>query len=63
MSLNPKLLYAYTENKLNGEKRTESVDISVNNNMNFKKIEILSIYTIWDRLSLKTISRYCPINF
>jgi hypothetical protein len=22
----------------------------------------LSIYTIWDRLSLKTISRYCPFN-
>jgi hypothetical protein len=21
-----------------------------------------SLYTIWDRLSLKTISRYCPIN-
>jgi hypothetical protein len=23
---------------------------------------ILSIYTIWDGLSLKTISRYCPFN-
>jgi hypothetical protein len=25
-------------------------------------MEILSIYTIWDRLSLKTISRYCPFK-
>jgi hypothetical protein len=47
---------------LNGEISTESVDISVNNNMHFNKIEILSIYTIWDRLSLKTISRYCPFK-
>jgi hypothetical protein len=31
--------------------------------MNFKKIEILSIYAIWDRLSLKTISHYCPFKF
>jgi hypothetical protein len=29
---------AYTENKLNGEIGNNSVDISVNNNMNFKKI-------------------------
>jgi hypothetical protein len=30
--------------------------------MNFKFFLILSIYTIWDGLSLKTISRYCPFN-
>jgi hypothetical protein len=30
--------------------------------MNLKKIKMLSIYTIWDRLSLKTISRYCPFK-
>ncbi len=46
-----------------GEISTESVYISVNNNTNFKKILFLSIYTIWDRLSLKTISRYCPFKF
>jgi hypothetical protein len=28
----------------------------------FKKIYILSIFTLWDGLSLKTISRYCPFN-
>jgi hypothetical protein len=60
LSLNQKLLYAYTENTLNGEISSESVYISVNNNTNLKKNLILSIYTIWDRLSLKTISRYCP---
>jgi hypothetical protein len=27
-----------------------------------KKNYILSIYTIWDGLSLKTISRYCPFK-
>ncbi len=37
-------------------------NISVNNNTNFKIFWILSIYTIWDGLSLKTISRYCPFN-
>ncbi len=37
------------ENTLNGKISTESVYISVNNNANLKKIEILSIYTIWDR--------------
>ncbi len=36
--------------------------ISVKNNTNFKKFLFLSIYTIWDRLSLKTISRYCPFK-
>jgi hypothetical protein len=30
--------------------------------MNFKFFLILSIYTIWDGLSLKTISRYCPFK-
>ncbi len=31
-------------------------------NTNFKKIYILSIYTIWNRFSRKTISRYCPFK-
>jgi hypothetical protein len=43
LSLKQKLLYAYTENTLNGEISTESVYISVNNNTNLKKNEILSI--------------------
>jgi hypothetical protein len=30
--------------------------------MNFNFFWILSIYTIWDGLSLKTISRYCPFK-
>jgi hypothetical protein len=38
LSLKQKLLCAYTENTLNGEISTESVHISVNNNMNFKNI-------------------------
>ena len=42
--------------------RHKSAYISVNNNTNLKKIYILSIYTIWERLSQKTISRYCPFN-
>ncbi len=62
LSIKQKLLYAYTETTQNGEKSTESVYNSVNNNTNFKKFQILSIYTIWNRLSLKTISRYCPFK-
>ncbi len=30
--------------------------------MNFKIFQIPSVYTIWDGLSLKTISRYCPFK-
>jgi hypothetical protein len=30
--------------------------------MNFKVFQISSVYTIWDGLSLKTISRYCPFK-
>ncbi len=62
ISLKLKLLNEYIENMLNGEINTESVYISVNYNTNFKKILILSICTIWDILSLKTISRYCPFK-
>ncbi len=32
------------------------------NNMKFKIFLIPSVYTIWDGLSLKTISRYCPFK-
>jgi hypothetical protein len=38
------------------------VYIFVNNNTNFNFLKILSNYTIWDRLSQKTISRYCPFK-
>jgi hypothetical protein len=30
--------------------------------MNFKIFQIPSVYTIWDGLSLKSISRYCPFK-
>jgi hypothetical protein len=40
-------------------RRHKTVYISVHYNKNFKFFKILSIYTIWDGLSLKTISRYC----
>jgi hypothetical protein len=30
--------------------------------MNFKIFRIPSVYTIWDGLNLKTISRYCPFK-
>jgi hypothetical protein len=30
--------------------------------MNFQIFQIPSVYTIWDGLSLKTISRYCPFK-
>jgi hypothetical protein len=30
--------------------------------MNFNIFQIPSVYTIWDGLSLKTISRYCPFK-
>jgi hypothetical protein len=43
-------------------KRYESVYISVNNNTNLNLFNILSNYIIWNRLSQKTISRYCPLN-
>jgi hypothetical protein len=43
-------------------KRYKSVYISVNNNTNLNLFKILSNYIIWDRLSQKTISRYCPFN-
>ncbi len=36
--------------------------IFVNNNTNFNFLKIHSNYTIWDRLSQKTISRYCPFK-
>jgi len=62
LSLKQNLLYAHTETTLNGEISTESVYISVNNNTNLNIIKILSNYIIWNRLSQKTISRYCPFN-
>jgi hypothetical protein len=61
-------IYAYVEKTQRAcprvlfyAKRHKSVYISVNKNMNLKKF-ILSIYTVWDGLSLKTISRYCPFK-
>jgi hypothetical protein len=48
---------------LNGEISPKSVYISFNNNTNVKIFQILSIYTILDGLSLKTISRYCPFKY
>jgi hypothetical protein len=44
-------------------RRYKSVYISVNNNTNLNLFKILSDYFIWDRLSQKTISRYCPFNW
>jgi hypothetical protein len=44
-------------------KRYKSVYISVNKNTNLNLFKILSNYIIWDRLSQKTISRYCPFKF
>jgi hypothetical protein len=38
------------------------VYISVNNNTDFKKNEILSIYTTWDRLSLKPSHATVPLT-
>ncbi len=38
ISLEKKMLYAYTENTLNGKISPKSVYISVNNNTKFKKI-------------------------
>jgi hypothetical protein len=43
-------------------KRYKSVYISVNNNTNLNLFKILSNYIIWNRLSQKTISRYCPFK-
>ncbi len=43
-------------------KRCKSVNISENNNTNEKNFKILTNYTIWDGLSQKTISRYCPFK-
>ncbi len=43
-------------------KRHKSVYIFVNNNTNVNFLKILSNYTIWDRLSQKSISRYCPFK-
>ena len=42
--------------------RYKSVYIFVNNNTNLNLFKILSNYIIWDRLSQKTISRYCPFK-
>jgi hypothetical protein len=56
------MLYVHMEDTLNGDISTESEYISVNNNMNFKIFLILSFYNIWDRLSLKTISHFCPFK-
>jgi len=43
-------------------RRLKEVYISVNNNTNLNLFKILSNYIIWDRLSQKTISRYCPFK-
>jgi hypothetical protein len=43
-------------------KRCKSVNISEDNNMNYNFFYILTNYTIWDGLSQKTISRYCPFK-
>ncbi len=43
-------------------KRHKSVYIFVNNNTNFNLFKILSNNIIRDRLSPKTVSRYCPFN-
>jgi hypothetical protein len=40
----------------------KSVYISVNNSTNLNLVKILSNYIIWDRLSQKTISSYCPLK-
>ncbi len=50
-------------NALKGEIITKSVYISLNNNTNLKSFQILSIYTIWDGIAKKTISRYYPFKF
>jgi hypothetical protein len=55
------MLYAYTENTLNGKISTKTVYISVNNNSNFKIFLILSIYAIWDRLSQKPSHATAPL--
>jgi hypothetical protein len=44
-------------------KRYKSVYISGNNNTNLNLFKILSNYIIWNRLSQKTISRYCPFKY
>ncbi len=58
------MFYAYKENTLNGEISTTSVYISVNNNTNliFFRFFLSTVYPIWDELSQKTISRYCPFK-
>jgi hypothetical protein len=38
------------------------VYIIVNNNTNFDLLKILFVYIIWNGLSQKTISRYCPLS-
>ncbi len=43
-------------------KRYKSVNISINNNTNLNLFEILFNYILLDRLSQKTISRYCPFK-
>ena len=43
-------------------KRHKTVNISFNNNTNLNFFKILSIYTVWDGLRPKTISRYCPFK-
>jgi hypothetical protein len=62
-------IYAYMEMTQRGSWRIlliakihKSVYIFVKNNANFNFLKILSNYTIWDRLSQKTISRYCPFK-
>ncbi len=52
--------YTYMEKT---PKDTKLCFISAYNPTNFKCFKIISIYTIWDGLSLKTISRYCPFKW
>ncbi len=50
-------IYAYIEKTPRDTKLCISQYIII---INFKFFQILSFFTIWDGLSLKTISRYCP---
>jgi hypothetical protein len=58
-------IYAYMEKTQRNSwriRRIKGVFLSVNNHTNVKFFYILSTYIIWDRLSQKTISRYCPFQ-
>jgi hypothetical protein len=57
------MLYAYTETTLNGKISPEGVCVSVDSDTRWRGIRVLSVWAVWEGLSLEAVSRYCPFKY